>query len=283
MPKLLPKITYSLADRGRTVTGVPRDKINIKAIVDDMNSQTCQEKVASRDMHGYLGHWPRVRFNSLLPITGGLADGKVHYLQPALVTTYLKAFPDGTVEHQSELLDTDPGIAAQKMWDSKVGGFSSAIDFKANRFYGFDYVPDPNFIKNSYRGVMMLDSASSMTEDELDFEISNEIAQGLMQVINQRDFLLDQANAALNNAIAENEELLSILATRGMQQNSYHFDDGGGNQQPISVALDSTQRVLEMIDSFRLQELPVIRTPLDKEQQQVEEEYQSIVKVWGGR
>lgn len=270
MPRQLPIIRYSLKDRGR-IFGIPRDNINIKAIVDKMNGAECQERVAMRDIQGYLGHWPRVRF-SLRPSTGGIADGKVHYIEPALVTTQLKAYQDGTVEHKTEFLDTDSGVIAGKMWDNKVGGFSSAIDLNNNEFFGFDYVTDPNFVKNSFRGVA-LDSAS-MTDDEIEAAAAAELNHAMLLVINQKDYALDQAHAALNNAVAENEELLSILATR----NSGMLFESAISDTPLSIALDSAHRLQRTIDSFSNAELPKIHIPItdNEERRQYEKTLRTL-------
>ena len=123
-----PLIRYNLKDRGRQFRGVERN-FDIPAIVAAINSPACQERVKTRGMLGYLGHWVRIRFG-LEPPEGGIAQGKAQAVEPAIVTTYLKAYPNGDIEHQTEFLDTDPGRIASRMYDSKVGGFSSAIDEK---------------------------------------------------------------------------------------------------------------------------------------------------------
>jgi hypothetical protein len=274
MARELPIIRYSLKDRGR-IFGIPRDNINVRDIVDKMNGAECQERVKCRDVQGYLGHWARIKFG-LRPTTGGIAEGKMHYVTPDLVTTYLKALPDGTVEHKTELLDTTGGIAASKMWDNKVGGFSSAIDLNNNTFFGFDYVPDPNFIKNSFRGVM-LDSAT-MTDADIEEAAAQELTHAMLLIINQKDYALDQAHAALNNAIIENEELLSILSAK--REQGLIFDSASaGFERPLSVAMDNASRMLHDIESFgKIPHLPQIK--IHSENTKENKAYEKTLSDW---
>jgi len=88
-----PLITYNLKERGRKHRGVERN-FNIPKIVAAVNSPACQERVQNRDMIGFYGHWPRVKFG-MNPAEGGIADGKAQAVEPALVTTHLVAHSDG--------------------------------------------------------------------------------------------------------------------------------------------------------------------------------------------
>jgi hypothetical protein len=54
-------ITYNLKDRGRQYRGKERN-FNIRSIVSAINGPACQERVKNRDMLGYYGHWPRIKF-----------------------------------------------------------------------------------------------------------------------------------------------------------------------------------------------------------------------------
>lgn len=270
MARELPVIRYSLKERGR-VFGIPRDTINVKDIVDKINGPECQERVACRDVQGYLGHWTRIKFG-LRPSTGGVADGKLHYITPDLVTTYLKAYPDGTIEHRTELLDTTGGIAASKMWDNKVGGFSSAIDLNTNAFYGFDYVPDPNFIKNSYRGVAL--DAASLSAEDIELEAANELNHAMLLLVNQKDYALDQARYALENALAENEALLDLLA----QDKPSDTPPG-----PLAVALDCAHRLQQDIDSFaRVPILPQFKNS-QSQPSQTQRDYERLLQQYGSK
>lgn len=86
-------ITYNLRERGRQFRGKERN-FNIRAICDAINGPACQERVKNRDMLGYYGHWPRIKFG-MNPAEGGLDDGRPSLVEPALVTTMLRASPDG--------------------------------------------------------------------------------------------------------------------------------------------------------------------------------------------
>jgi hypothetical protein len=139
-------ITYNLRERGRQHTGQPRN-FDVPRIAAAINGPACQERVRNREMFGFYGHWPRIKFG-MLPQEGGIAGGKAQTIEPALITTLLKAHPDGTVEHQAEFLPTQPGQIAAKLYESRTGGFSSAIDEVKPELFGFDYVLAPNFTTN---------------------------------------------------------------------------------------------------------------------------------------
>jgi len=214
-----PLIRYNLKDRGRRHTGQPRN-FNIRAICDAVNSPECQERVLARDMCGYLGHWPRVRFG-LDATEGGIADGKAHAVEPAIVTTHLKAFDDGTIEHRTEFLDTASGQIAAKMFANKVGGFSSAIDQTKPKFVAFDYVANPNYVTNSFRGVALDDAlgggVGELTYDDVYAAEQQEREQTIICLLDSLHAERDQACETIEHLRAENEQLLSLLAAKGAE------------------------------------------------------------------
>lgn len=207
-----PIIRYNLKERGRQFRGVERN-FDIPAIVAAINSPSCQERVKTRGMLGYFGHWARIKFG-LDPAEGGIVDGKAQAIEAAIVTTYLKAFPDGTIEHQTEFMDNPVGHIVSRMFENRVGGFSSVIDPNIPEFFGFDWVNDPNYSTN--RGYdLILDSASPnlMSPDEL---MMAEYAQQLAMVTSllksseyREKLALDSANRLKN----ENDELLDLMAS----------------------------------------------------------------------
>lgn len=155
-------IRYNVNERGRKYTGTPR-RFNVPKFVAVTNGRQVQEMVAKRDLYGYLGHDIRRRFG-LYPPETVLENGAVVPIEPAFVTTYLKAYDDGTVEHEAEFLDTPLGRTAQSWFEKKIGGFSSVIapsEQDPSMNWGFDYVNSPNFDGN--RGYVM-DSAAQAWE-----------------------------------------------------------------------------------------------------------------------
>lgn len=203
-------ISYNLKDRGRRYRGKDRH-FDIAAIVKAINSPACQERVRKRDMLGYYGHWPRQKFG-IYPAEGGIEGGKPAVVEPALVTTLLRAYPDGTIEHKAEFLDTDSGKIASRLFMNRVGGFSSAIDAAAPAFYGFDYVLEPNYSTN--RG-WTLDGVNcdGMTLDDVEAAIKGEQLRGVMELVKRYEIALDVANESIEKLTAENEQLLSAAAT----------------------------------------------------------------------
>lgn len=204
-------ITYNLKERGRQYRGRER-RFNIGALVAAINGPACQERVKNRDMQGYYGHWPRIKFG-MNPAEGGLDGGKPALVEPALVTTVLRAHDDGTIEHQAEFLETDSGKVAAKLYASRTGGFSSAIDNTRPEFFGFDYVLEPNYSTN--RGYT-LDDVGDMTLDDIEAAIYDEQLRGMALLLDSANAERDRANDVIEHLRTENEQLLSLLAAKGI-------------------------------------------------------------------
>lgn len=208
-----PVITYNLKERGREHRGVKRS-FDIPAIVRAINSPKCQERVKTRGMLGFFGHWPRLRFG-LEPAEGGIAEGKAQAIEPAVVTVMLKAHPDGTIEHQTEFLDTSTGQLAARMYANRVGGFSSAIDVSRPEFFGFDWVNDPNYSTN--RGYdLALDSVANgeMTFDDV---LAAEYAEQTVGMNRLMEMMESNMQLALDTASRlgqENSDLLDMLSRK---------------------------------------------------------------------
>ena len=228
-------ITYNLRDRGRQYRGKDRN-FNIRAIVDAINGPACQERVKNRDLHGYYGHWPRIKFG-MNPAEGGLDAGRPSVVEPALVTTLLRASPDGTIEHQAEFLNNDPGQVAAKLYSNRVGGFSSAIDQQRPEFFGFDYVLEPNYSTN--RGYT-LDDVGDMTMDDIEAAIYDEQIRGVMRLLDSAHDERDRACEVIERLSTENEQLLSLLAGKGVD--ALPTLDAAPISA-LSVSMDSVERM----------------------------------------
>jgi hypothetical protein len=215
-------IKFNVTQRGRKHRGVERN-FDTATLASVVNSPEVQERVRKRDLHGYFGHGPRAAFG-MSPPEFAVVQGKQIVLEPALVTTLLKADGNGNIEHEAEFLDNPPGRAARRLWDNKVGGFSSAISCREYggrdvplSFHGFDYVLEPNFSTN--RG-WALDSATHPTGMVLDDAILEsthtlKVLDGLYTDL-QGDY--DRALAHISRVQQENEELLSMLAGMTAEQ-----------------------------------------------------------------
>jgi hypothetical protein len=252
-------IEYNLKDRGRQYRGKERN-FNIKAICDAVNGPACQERVKTRAMLGYFGHKMRL-LAGMEPVESVVIAGKYNEVEPAVVTTYLEAFPDGTIKHKTEFLDTDAGRRAARMASSRVGGFSSAIDENRPEFFGFDYVLDPNFHHNR---PFALDSAG-LTLDAVIGEAKNEEEAMLDALLNAKDKQIANLAAALDSVTVENEELLSMLAKQG-----------GEIVRPMTVSLDSANRLLRDAAFFKRAALPGYVQPQTDNGKQSEENYRRV-------
>lgn len=246
-------IRYNLRDRGRQFRGQPRN-FNIKAVVASINSDACQEKVRNRDMIGFYGHWPRIKFG-MCPREGGLEKGHAIFLEPAIVTTYLKAYPDGTIEHKEEFLETEAGKLVSKLYKSRVGGFSSAIGNGNMEFFGFDYVNEPNYTTN--RGYA-LDSVEGMTMDEVEAAAYGETVHGIMMLIDSVENQVQIATQTVEGLRQENAQLVEMLAAKGIDPSSVYKDGMKIGRSDVA----ETERFLDDVNSFRnAKALPVVKEP----------------------
>lgn len=194
-------ITFNVRERGRRFRGQDRN-FDTAAMAALLNGNEVQEQVKNGDMLGYYGHWPRVKFGLDLK-EAGLAGGKTVNLEPALRTTSIKGYPDGTIEHEVEFLDTAPGRLAQRVWQSKAGGFSSAIHAPRRgsmqvptAFHGFDFVLEPNYTGN--RGYV-LDSAGN----RVDLDTLTEHEQQVLDDVGEYNQLMATTETILDRVQGE--------------------------------------------------------------------------------
>lgn len=213
MTKMItPIIRYNLKERMRRFNGTPRN-FDIPRLVANINSQSMQERVKLGDLHGYYGHWPRTQFGAE-PKEGGVIDGKIINLEPCFRTVHLKAYDDGTIEHQAEFFDNDPGRKAYAQSQANSGGFSSVILGRDQSFHGFDYVLFPNYSGNRPYS-MVLDSADEVEPVVLvldEVETKDGIAPELQA--DYIDYLLDsidQLKSDKKNLQIENQRLAAVL------------------------------------------------------------------------
>jgi hypothetical protein len=245
-------IKFSLNKRGRKLTGKARN-YNAAAIANTINSARIQEQVKAGDMVGFYGHWPRVKFG-LRPQTGGLVDGKIVAVEPALVTTFLRAAKDGTIEHRARFLDNEPGQMARRLHQNKTGGFSAVIDSITHDIYGLDYVYDPNFIENRGWSVAM-DSAGgvedihALMDDAAVHDYRHHIHGALVlldSVSNAHAVLLEK----YGHVLAENEELTLLLASRRPVE-PVAMDSATGFRSRVPSRSDGTQQFAASLEEFR--------------------------------
>ena len=259
-----PIITYNLKERGRKFTGKERN-FNCANIARAINSQATQEKVRLRQLIGYYGHKVR-QLSGLDPSESVIIAGKYNSVEPAIVTTFLEASPDGTIKHKTEFLDNDEGRKANRMWLNKNGGFSSAIDEIANEFYGFDFVLAANYQTNAG---YTLDDANGITYDSVMAEVQHEHELFYEHLLAQKSHQLSDALIALDSVQAENEELFSLLTEKN---NGVGIVLDGLGVSPLRISSSKTDRLIGDINSFggaklsfQLTDEPDINKPEDAE------------------
>jgi hypothetical protein len=223
MPIITDAITYNVRERGRKARGQDRN-FDTVALAKLINSAGIQEKVKHGDMFGYFGHWPRIKFG-MEPAEGGIIDGKVVPVPTALRTIELSADNEGNITHRAEFLDTNEGRIAARLFESKAGGFSSAImsvpgtsPAIPSGFYGFDYVLEPNYTTNRGHKVV-LDGAAGEEEQAAFMEMLDSVMGEATQAASLINTLFDSLQAqhalaleTLGRMQTENEELMAMLA-----------------------------------------------------------------------
>lgn len=206
-------ITYNVTELGRSFSGQKR-AFNVEAFTRLINGEKVQEAVRNGDMVGYLGHDIRRNFG-LRPPEVTMDNGKIVPIEPAFTTCYIKAYPDGRVEHQERFLDTPLGKVAQDWFMSKTGGFSSVVapdERNPSDFLGFDYVRSPNF--NANRGYTM-DSAhgwDTLTNKQkiVILEDMNAEKAAVFDAMMQS---MGNLSGAVNHSAMQANQLLAELAT----------------------------------------------------------------------
>jgi regulator of replication initiation timing len=246
-------IKFNVTERGRRFRGQDR-AFDTVALANLINGGSVQERVQQGDMLGYYGHWPRVKFG-MNPVEGGIVDGKQVALEPAVRTVYIKAYPDGTIEHEGEFLDTNAGRLAERLYRSKTGGFSSAIDVKSagskqipRDFYGFDYVLEPNFTKN--RGYAALDGVSDEAMAVFD-EVAeyNDLLESTNRILDQVQADYDMLAETARRLELENIELMSMLVKQGKDKPEVVLDS------LTAVVHGSRTSRFDQADQFRSESL----------------------------
>lgn len=233
-------IRYNVTDRRRQFVGTPRN-FNVNQFVKLLNGQYTQEMVKKRDLVVYLGHDIRRQFG-LNPPETTINGGQLIPIEPAFVTTYLKAFPDGTVEHRAEFLDTPLGKKAQEWHLANMGGFSSVVapnEQNPTEFWGFDYVRSPNFHGN--RGYAVMDSTA------YDLELNRLTSKQKYQEIAARQEEQQAIMDALFQAASHTPELLKVNSQLAatIESLSAQLDDVTRERDECQAALDDTKSQIQ--------------------------------------
>ncbi len=278
-------ITYNLKERGRKHRGQDRN-FNVKQIADTINGNEVQERVKNRDMHGFYGHWSRIKFG-MTPREGIIENGKIVNAEPAFVTTHLQANYDGTIEHKAQFLGTKSGELSYKLWKSKAGGFSSAIDTKRPDFFGFDYVLEPNYTTNrgyTFDSVCEGGMCGALLPDEIDQAIYDEQIAGTMRLLDSVQQFQDYAMQAIESLQAQQAQQQAIQQVKKQQDTPFikpKMIPIGGYKQ---VILDSASRFRDdqAVERFMRSQFGLNQDQVKKsEQQATPPEIKGIMRYLG--
>lgn len=275
------KVTYNVRDRIRKVTGAKRN-FDCAALANLINSPGTQERVKHRDMYGYYGHWPRVKFG-MNPAEGGVIDGRQVSVEPAFVTTSLTAEQDGTITHEAEFMDTAPGRSAMRLFAAKKGGFSSAIDSTKmgdldypKAFFGFDYVLSPNFSGNRPYA-MTFDSIGADGVKELMDDADQHIA-----LLDSYCQTMEQSLAEALEALARREQDVEVLLGMAASGKTPTLDSVGFERPRLAVPGHMFDSILGVSNTIKLEGFEAM--PVEGEEKQVEVAAKALKnKFFGGR
>ncbi len=209
------EITFNLKDRGRKHTGQDRTNVNYRQWIDLINSPATQELINTGSMLGYYGHQIRMLFG-LNPPETVIVDGKQINISPALRTVYMRCDEEGNVTHRQEFLETPEGEHAMRQYKAKVGGFSTAHDFKKENGIvypteccGTDYVLQPNYATNIGDG-MLLDSIHNGVDHSLVKATLEASVLEMYDSIHSTNFAMHMADSNLMRAVEAENNLLEV-------------------------------------------------------------------------
>jgi hypothetical protein len=208
-----------------------------------------------------------------------IEGGKQITLEPSNFTVSIRCLPDGTVEHEQEFLDTAAGRIAERLWESKAYGFSSAIHAPERAglrvplgFFGMDFVKSPNYTQN--RGYM-LDSA-----DPGAFAAGDDFASDMSALYDSVDKMIresDEQAREISEAYIEQghryDALLDECARMKEQLKKAGLspamlDSAGPMQRPMVVA--KGQAMLDSAARFMAAELLPLEEPQEPEKKEPE-------------
>jgi len=258
-------IKFNVTKRHRKERGQDRN-FDTAGLASIINGAEVQEMVKNGDLVGYYGHWVRQKFG-LNPVEGVVHEGRQVLIQPAIRTVYLKAYNNGDIEHKQEFLDTDSGKFCEKLYKSKTGGLSSTIKFDtirgkqiARKFFGFDYVLEPNYTKNrgwevACDSVLMpnfaFDSVGDSMIDIMDDDI--DALADYFDSISMHNALLESKEAEINALREENKRILCALDSCETENAElYSMLSKDGNKPEI--AMDGVIDVVRMVRSTKFDE-----------------------------
>lgn len=272
-------IKYNLKDRGRTHSGKER-RFVIPEVVKLLNSPTVQERVAMTGIYGYYGHWPRVKIG-MNPGEGGVVNGKHIKLEPALRTVHIKAYDDGTIEHEVEFLDTNTGKLAQRLHAAKIGAFSSAFDSRQIMgqsfpydFCGFDYVLEQNYVSNRGYELDGLAEADMALLDEVnDYNSMLDSVNRMLDEYQSGYDMLAEVNAKL---IEENVALQSMVLRATGEKREPVLD---GIMDVVKVRKHSPYEIADSFHDAALAPLEQMKTDVPKREKDEADNY--AARRWG--
>lgn len=226
------KETFNIFNDGRKFHPASRQKWQLKALTDVINHGSTQELIKLGEAVGYWGHGIRELTGKLNPseieVVKNGESSVVVKSNPIVRTASLTIDEHGNVTHEQEFLDNADGRAAYEAYQQGVGGFSWCFGGDdlpsgrvARKFFGFDWVRQPNFIpKHRLQGLMSSVGGQSDTDAMLLSSFTgagySEVeAQSRIDVFNapqvEADTLSELALSALEERESKREQLLSSV------------------------------------------------------------------------
>lgn len=244
-------IKFNIKDTKRKHSGKQRN-FNVANIVKAINDPALQEQVKNGEITGFYSHLPRIKYG--MSVKEAVFDGtKLIPLDPCFKTTYLKAYDDGTIEHEAEFINNEYGIKAFNLLKDKIGGFSSAISEKNNGeyiFHGFDYVKAPNFTENRPYSVHLDDTSEHFEPNQVIFldnltpeEINDE---KILFLLDHIEFL-----ESTNKDQGKQIELLSDTVESLSLQNQSLLDDIVSLELKISESMKKEKFSSENLEDLK--------------------------------
>ena len=209
------RITFNLHERGRQFLGKDRSNVDMNEMIKQINSPQIQEMAKTGTLYGYNGHEIRKRYG-MNPPDSVIVDGKVVYLERAFRTLEVYADKEGNVSHVTEFLDNPSGEYARKQYQARVGGFSSAQNYKRAGL-GLIPVEQDGLVAcfDSATDLTQLSASEAMIAHLLEQQIVRDYdnIHTQTELLNMHGQALDQIDV-LSNQVARKERREALQAQR---------------------------------------------------------------------
>gem|GEM_PF-463018 len=186
------------------------------------NAET-QEGLKLGELYGYYGHGRRQLAGLDVPETAVvMVEGRPVLIDnvPGCRTVHLSIDDEGIITHTQEIFDNEPGRIIAGLLESRAGGWSWATSGKdgtvsiPTRFFGMDYVKNPNFVSLDHPAYMN-ESADEQEGKLLESLQSRGFTEAGAKDVASHFHKIGEQEISLINPLLVEEAEIALLEARG--------------------------------------------------------------------